>query len=146
MLRIRRQTSYAEVLRNRSYGLGPLETKLLEFLWNQTRSVTVRDVQTATPELAYTTVLTTLDRLHRKGLLLREKHERAYSFQPRFTRDELLSEFLSRQVTNLLGASRQNTQVLSRFVRIVGGTDAALLDELDALLQAERRRAGLVNK
>jgi hypothetical protein len=55
----------------------------------------------------------------------------------------LLSELVSRHLTDLLGASQESTIVLSRLVRVVGGTDAALLDELDALLQAERQRLRL---
>jgi predicted transcriptional regulator len=138
-----RDASRLEVLHARSSGLGPLETKLLEVLWAQAHAVTVRDVQIALPELAYTTIMTTLDRLYRKGLLLRHKDERAYAYQARCTRDELLSELVSRHLSDLLGASRESTIVLSRLVRVVGGTDAALLDELDALLQAERLRLRL---
>jgi predicted transcriptional regulator len=141
--RLRRKASRPEVLRARSSGLGPLETKLLEFLWVQAHAVTVRDVQAALPELAYTTIMTTLDRLYRKGLLVRHKGDRAFAYQPRCSRDELLSELVSRHLTDLLGASQESTIVLSRLVRVVGGTDAALLDELDALLQAERQRLRL---
>jgi predicted transcriptional regulator len=137
------RASPLSILRSRSSGLGPLETKLLEFLWAQAHAVTVREVQIALPELAYTTIMTTLDRLYRKGLLLRYKDERAFTYRPRCTRDELLSELVSRHVTDLLAASQQSTVVLSRLVRVVAGTDAALLDELDALLQAERLRLGL---
>lgn len=140
---MRRNASRPEVLQARSSGLGPLETKLLEFLWGQAHAVTVRDVQIALPEFAYTTIMTTLDRLYRKGLLLRHKGERAYAYQARCTRDELLSELVSRHLSDLLGASQESTVVLSRLVRVVAGTDAALLDELDALLQAERMRLGL---
>jgi predicted transcriptional regulator len=139
-LRLRRNASGPEVLRARSSGLGPLETKLLEFLWAQAHAVTVRDAQIALPELAYTTIMTTLDRLHRKGLLVRHKDDRAFAYRPRCTRDEMLSELASGHLTDLLRASQRSTIVLSRLVRAVGGTDAALLDELDALLQAERLR------
>jgi predicted transcriptional regulator len=140
--RLRLGAIRSEVLKSRSSGLGPLETKLLEFLWVQPHAVTVREVQMALPELAYTTIMTTLDRLHRKTLLERYKDERAFTYRPRCTRDELLSELVSRHVTDLLGASQESTVVLSRFVHVVGGSDAALLDELDSLVQAERRRLG----
>jgi len=141
--RLRRNASPPEMLRARSSGLGPLETELLEFLWAQVHAVTVRDVQIALPELAYTTIMTTLDRLYRKGLLLRRKDDRAFAYQPRCTRDELLSELASRHLTDLLRASQQSTMLLSRLVSAVGGTDAALLDELDALVRAERLRLRL---
>ena len=92
------------------------------------------------PELAYTTIMTTLDRLYRKGLLLRDKDGRAFTYAARYTRAELLSELISGHVADLLGAAKEGTLLLSTLVRTVSGTDAALLDELDALVQAERLR------
>jgi predicted transcriptional regulator len=113
---------------------------LLELLWARARTATVRDLQHACPALAYTTIMTTLDRLHRKGLLLRHRDGRAFAYQPRCTRDELLSELVSGHVVELLGASRRSGVALSTLVRAVRDTDAALLDQLDALVQAERLR------
>lgn len=121
-------------------ALGPLETRLLELLWVQQRPATVRHIRHAFPELAYTTIMTTLDRLYRKGLLLRDKDGRAFTYAARHTRAELLSELISGQVADLLGAAEEGTLLLSTLVRVVGRTDAALLDELDALVQAERLR------
>jgi predicted transcriptional regulator len=120
--------------------LGPLETRLLGLLWAQRRPATVGRIRRALPELAYTTIMTTLDRLYRKGLLLRGKDGRAFAYTPRYTRAELLSELISGQVADLLGAAEEGTVLLSTLVRTVGQTDAALLDELDALVQAERLR------
>lgn len=128
-----------EPLRTGGSMLGPLETRLLELLWAQRRSATVAHLRRALPELAYTTIMTTLDRLYRKGLLLRDKDGRAFAYAPRYTRAELLSELISAHVADLLGAE-QGAVLLSTLVRAVGRTDAALLDELDALVQAERLR------
>jgi predicted transcriptional regulator len=126
-------------LRSRS-GLGPLETRLLELLWARARAATVRDLHRACPGLAYTTIMTTLDRLYRKRLLLRHREGRAFAYEPRCTRDELFSELVSGHVTDLLGASQRSSVILSTLVRAVCDTDAALLDQLDALVQAERRQ------
>jgi predicted transcriptional regulator len=138
--RTQRHRTAARAFRGGDSVLGPLETKVLERLWAQKRSLTVRDIQLAFPDLAYTTVMTTLDRLYRKGLLLRHKFGRAFAYQPRCARDELLSELILGHVTDLLRASEESTVILSTLVRAVGRTDAALLDELDALVQAERSR------
>ena len=138
-LKPRHQKDGAEAFRTGSV-LGPLETRLLELLWAQRRPATVRDIRRALPELAYTTIMTTLDRLYRKGLLLRDKDGRAFAYAPRYTRAELLSEMISGHVANLLGATEEGALLLSTLVRAVGRTDAALLDELDALVQAERLR------
>lgn len=138
--RPRRERAAARAFRSRGSELGPLETKLLELLWAGKRVFTVRHLHLAFPDLAYTTVMTTLDRLYRKGLLLRHKHGRAFAYEPRYAREELLSELISGHVTDLLGVSAESTVLLSTLVRAVGRTDAALLDELDALVQAERSR------
>jgi predicted transcriptional regulator len=121
-------------------GLGPLETNVLEHLWDHGRALTVRHVQIAFPDHAYTTLMTTLDRLYRKGFLVRRRLGRAFAYEPRCSRNELLSELVSGHVTDLLGACGAGTAILSTLVRAVGRTDAALLDELDILVQAERTR------
>ncbi len=68
--------------------LGPLEIQVMETLWQRGKS-TVRDVVVELDRsLAYTTVMTTLDRLYKKGLLERHEFQRAYSYWPRWTRQE----------------------------------------------------------
>jgi predicted transcriptional regulator len=126
-----------DALRSRA-GLGPLETRLLELLWARPDAATAGELQRDCAGLAYTTILTTLDRLYRKKLLLRHREGRAFAYRPRCTRDELLSELVSGQVTRLLGASQQSSVILSTLVRAVREADATLLDELDELVQAER--------
>jgi predicted transcriptional regulator len=128
-----------DALRSRA-GLGPLEARLLELLWGRGEAATAGELQRACPGLAYTTIMTTLDRLHRKRLLLRERAGRAYAYQPRCTRDHLLSELISGHVARLLGASQESRVVLSTLVRAVCDTDAGLLEQLEALVQAERLR------
>lgn len=120
--------------------LGPLETRLLELLWARQRPATVGQIQRVFPELAYTTIMTTLDRLYRKGLMQRAKDGRAFAYAPRYTRSELLSEVISGHLAELFQAPDESTVLLSTLVRAVGQKDAALLDELDALVQAERLR------
>jgi len=127
-------------------GLGPLEAKVLELLWGKGRALTVRHVLPAFPELAYTTLMTTLDRLYRKGWLIRRQRGRAFAYEPRCSREQLLSELVSGQVTDLLAASGASTAILSTLVHCVGRRDAALLDELDALVQAERTRLQMADE
>ena len=129
----------AEPLRTGGSVLGPLETQLLELLWEQQRPATVSQIRRALPGLAYTTIMTTLDRLYRKKLLLRDKDGRAFAYAPRYTRAELVGELISAHVADLLGAE-ESAVLLSTLVRTVGRTDVALLDELEALVQAERLR------
>jgi predicted transcriptional regulator len=146
MLRPQPQKTRTENIRGQSSGLGPLETKLLEVLWAQKCPLTVHRLHLIFPDRAYTTIMTTLDRLYRKGLLLRHKQGRAFAYEPQCGRDELLSELISGHVMDLLGGSAKSTVVLSTLVRAVRRTDAALLEELDALVQAERSRLKEQNK
>jgi predicted transcriptional regulator len=131
--------SAPNALRGRA-GLGPLETRLLEVLWARKGAATVSDVQRTCPGFAYTTIMTTLDRLYQKGLLVRNLQGRAFAYQPRCSRDTLISELVSRHVTQLLGASGETNVILSTLVRAVGDIDATLLDELDELVRAQRAK------
>ena len=120
--------------------LGPLELKVLEVLWRRSRASTVRQVLPSFPQLAYTTLMTTLDRLYRKGVLRRSRLGRAFGYVPRCSRDELFGRMVSGRVTELLAASADTTVLLSTLVEAVGHADAELLDELEALVRAERAR------
>lgn len=139
-LRLCRLAIAAEAARIGGAALGPLEVRVLEAVWGQGRALTVREVQDRFPDLAYTTLMTTLDRLYRKRLLLRTRRGRAFAYEPRRSPEEALHELLSGQMRELLKESGACTPVLSALVSAVSRQDAALLDELDALVQAEFAR------
>lgn len=81
--------------------LGSLESALMECLWSADGPMSVREVQhcLAGHELAYTTVMSTLATLHRKGMLSRVADGRAYRYAPVQTREaygaEVMSDVLS---------------------------------------------------
>jgi predicted transcriptional regulator len=120
--------------------LGPLELKVLEVLWQRNRASTVRSVQPSFPRLAYTTLMTTLDRLYRKGVLRRLRLGRAFGYEPRCSRDELFGQMVSGHVADLLAACGDSTVLLSTLVEAVRDADAELLDELEELVRAQRAR------
>jgi predicted transcriptional regulator len=120
--------------------LGPLELKVLDVLWERKRASTVRSVQPSFPQLAYTTLMTTLDRLYRKGLLRRSRLGRAFGYVPRCSRDEFFGQMVSGHVADLLASCGDSTVLLSTLVEAVGHADAELLDELEAIVRAERAR------
>src|SRR4029079_6417204 len=68
---------------------GSLELRVLEALWRRESSASVRDVHADFPNAAYTTLMTTMERLHRKGILNRERVGRAFVYDVRFSREEL---------------------------------------------------------
>ena len=120
--------------------LGPLELKVLEVLWQRNRASTVRSVQPSFPRLAYTTLMTTLDRLYRKGVLRRFRLGRAFGYEPRCSRDELFGQMVSGKVAELLAVCGDSSLLLSTLIEAVGHTDTEFLDELEALVRAERAR------
>ncbi len=122
-----------------SSQLGPLEERLLEALW-QRGNATVRDlVDGPCRDLAYTTVMTTLDRLFKKNLLSREAEGRAFRYSPRFTREELHREIAGEAFRQLLDASPASSLPLSYLVEILTERDALLLDDLRRVVEAKRR-------
>jgi predicted transcriptional regulator len=100
----------------------------------------VREVRDRVPQLAYTTVMTTLDRLYRKGVLLRRRRGRAFVYEPRQSRSEMLREAVAERVLGLWRDSEARSAILSTLVRAAGRRDDATLDELEALIRAERAR------
>jgi len=121
-------------------ALGPLEARLMELLWDSARPVSVREVsEQVGPELAYTTLMTTLDRLYKKGLLARLKQGRGFAYTPRVSREELSGSLAGGLVGALLGASREARPVLSGIVDAVSEGDRAALDELERLVREKRR-------
>jgi predicted transcriptional regulator len=118
--------------------LGPLEISVMETMWTRGKS-TVRDVAAALGRgLAYTTVMTTLDRLYKKGMLERGVSERAYSYWPRWSREEWDQKRAGDLVNGFLaGPSRR--LLISCLVDAVGEKDLALLDEMEQKIQLRRR-------
>jgi predicted transcriptional regulator len=123
-------------------ALGNLEREVLERLWTAGAEVSVRQVQQAFGDgVAYTTVLTTLDRLFRKGLTERRREGRAFLYRARVSRDELHQGVASDVIDSLLGGDNATARpVISTFVDAVGQRDAALLDELERLVRDRKRR------
>lgn len=120
--------------------LGPLEVRVLDALWARGSPARVRDLQSGFPDCAYTTLMTTLDRLHRKGVLERLRSGRAFAYQPRFTRAELQTGAAATALRALVESGSSLEAILSFFVEEVGARDAATLDALERLVR-ERRRA-----
>jgi predicted transcriptional regulator len=115
-------------------GFGDLEAVVIDRLWSRTQPTTVREVVEELQrerEIAYTTVMTVMDNLHRKGFLTRELDGRAYRYQASSTREE----YSARLMAEALAASRNPDATLVRFL------DELSPSEADALRAALRRRA-----
>ena len=126
-----------------SLALGHLERQVLEEIWGRGET-SVRDIViTLDEKVAYTTVMTTLDRLYKKRLLSRRKDGRAFIYSPRVTRAEFEQGIAEDVIDGLLGGGTSGAEpVLACIVDAVSEHDRALLDELDRLIkekQAELR-------
>ena len=120
--------------------LGPLERQLLTALWARGSS-TVREIlDVGDIKLAYTTVMTTLDRLYKKQLLNRVAEGRAFRYSPRYTQEELEKAAVGETIRQLLGSGA--ALPLSYLVEAVSEHDASLLDDLQRLLDEKRRELG----
>ena len=103
-------------------------------------SATVRELlENEKIRLAYTTVMTTLDRLYKKGLLDRAAEGRAYRYFPRQTLDEVHRTAAVRSIRQLIGAGDASSLLLSHLVETLTDHDAQLLDELQALVERKRK-------
>jgi len=118
---------------------GPLEIRVLDALWSRGTPACVRDLQPQFPGVAYTTLMTTLDRLFRKGTLARDKNGRAFYYRPKTSQQELISTLAGSTFATLLpGDAASVRPILSMFVDTVSDRDRALLDDLEELVRARR--------
>jgi predicted transcriptional regulator len=123
--------------------LGSLEERVMEALW-RSGALAVREVcakLAGKPALAYTTVMTTLDRLYKKGLLKRHKDGNAFIYEPALTRDEYRRRIVEHTVSGLLERPSDADPVLAAFVDAAADVDEDNLKRLEELI-AERRRSG----
>ncbi len=120
--------------------LGPLEIQVMEVLW-AAGQCSVRDVvEQLDRKLAYTTVMTTLDRLFKKGALDRQKSERAFLYTTRLSHRDWERQRAGNLVAGLLAGSRPSRELLlSSLVEAVGQHDVALLEELEVKIRTKRR-------
>jgi predicted transcriptional regulator len=125
---------------SQSLALGTLEVELMELLWSRGES-SVRDVvPKLSRPLAYTTVMTTLDRLFKKGLLDRHKSDRAFLYSPHLSRQEWERQCAGSLVAGFLsGPSPSRELLLSCLLDAVGEHDARLLDELEKKIRSRRK-------
>jgi predicted transcriptional regulator len=111
---------------------------VLEELWAR-GAATVRDIVDGFPGVAYTTLMTTADRLFRKGLLARERQGRAFRYRPRWSRHELDLRLASSAMATMLADNPQTLRpLISMFVDEVSRRDHAMLDELERLIRRKK--------
>jgi len=96
-------------------ALGDLEREVMTQLWDAGEPLTVRQVHerlSRERDLAYTTVMTVLDRLAKKRVVLQEKADRAYRYRPAQTREEMTAGLM----LDALSATPDQDAALAHFV------------------------------
>lgn len=119
--------------------LGPLEAACLRALWRHAPA-TVRDVLVTVnaqqeAELAYTTVMTVLGRLHEKGYVVRRWQGRGYQYEPAYSEVELVEVLGRREVDRLV--QRYGKVALAQFVETLQRTNPDLLRRVGGLVKHE---------
>jgi len=129
----------SDAILSQGLSLGPLEIEVMGKMW-QFGPSNVRDVVGRLDRtLAYTTVMTTLDRLFKKGLLDREMTDRAFVYTAKVTKEESDRRRAGDTMAGFLAGPEESRQLLlSCLVDAVGTHDAMLLDELEKKIQRKR--------
>jgi predicted transcriptional regulator len=107
-------------------GFGDLEAVIMDRVWEQDGPVTVRDLfddLRRERTIAYTTVMSTMDNLHRKGWLARAKDGKAY----RYTATASREEYSARLMQEALADGGDTEAVLSHFVAQMAGQESDVL-------------------
>jgi predicted transcriptional regulator len=119
--------------------LGPLEQRLLQEVWSRGNG-TVREIlQDGSLSIAYTTAMTTLDRLYKKNLLSRVAEGRAFRYSPCVTQEEMQRAAAGQAIRQLLESGPASSLPLSYLVEAVTEHDIQLLDELQRLVERKRK-------
>ena len=107
-------------------AFGELEAVVMDHIWSSDEPLTVREVLSLLerqPPLAYTTVLTVMDNLHRKGHLQRERAGRAFRYWPSKDRAAHTADLM----LELLGDSGDQSVTLLKFVGQMSPAEVARL-------------------
>ncbi|MCG5433199.1 BlaI/MecI/CopY family transcriptional regulator [Mycobacterium sp. MYCO198283] len=123
--------------------LGELERAVMDQLWSAPEPQTVRQVHEALSErrdLAYTTVMTVLQRLAKKDLVVQHRDDRAHRYAPRHGRDELVAGLMVDALEQAEDSGGREA-ALVHFVERVGADEADALRRALADLEAKHRTA-----
>ncbi len=131
------------LLASRKIRLGPLEERLLSAVCQRPDGITIRELRESTDGRAYITIVTTLNRLRKKGLVDRIAIQGSkvvtFRYVARFTMAEVERDVAGHAIRQVLGLELSGPLLLSRIVEEIGEHDAELLEELSRLVDEKRR-------
>ena len=118
-------------------GFGELEAVIMDRVWEHPEPVTVRELHgemSADRVIAYTTVMSTMDNLHRKGWLNRVKEGKAYRYSASASR----AEYSARLMREALADGGDTEMVLSHFLAQIDGDESEALRSVLSKLRGGR--------
>ena len=119
-------------------GFGDLEAVVMERLWMRDGATPVREVFEDLRhhrEIAYTTVMSTMDNLHRKGWLCRERHGKAYLYWPSVSREQYSAQLMR----EALDDGGRSDLVLTHFLEQISDDESAALRKVLRRLGSRKR-------
>jgi predicted transcriptional regulator len=122
-------------------GFGHLEAVVMDRLWERDDATTVREVfedLLRDRDIAYTTVMSTMDNLHRKGWLSRERDGKAYRYWPSMTREQ----YGAAVMREALDAGGRSDRVLAHFLEQISDEDSAALRKVLGRVGSKRVSPG----
>jgi predicted transcriptional regulator len=121
-------------------GFGELEAMVMDHIWDRDGTTTVREIfdeLAAEREIAYTTVMSTMDNLHTKGWLARERDGKAYRYWPTLTREQHSAQLMR----EALDGGGRSELVLSHFLEQISPEESARLrNALQRMARRARRK------
>ncbi len=114
-------------------NLGPLEHKIMEIVWKQQEATVYSVVEALEQEkcLAYTTVMTVMSRLAKKGILSREKKGKTYIYSPKQSKEKFIHQLVKSTINRMIDSFGEEAIV-------------AFVDETESLTQ--EHKLDLINK
>ena len=133
------------VFRPRNDGLektlGALEAQIMDVIWTSRDPMCVDEVRAELAkrgkDSAYTTIMTTLSRLYKKGLLARDMQGKAYYYSSRVTRKELSNTVTKQVVDGLLATFAE--PAMAYFVEALSDSDPGKLDALAQMIEEKKK-------
>ena len=127
--------------------LGDLEAEILEYVWLHSKDggpVSVRSIYEdlkSRRQIAYTTVMSTMARLARKGVLDVDTSDQAYRYRPRMSEPQMAQKIVEHVVNSLIVNFKGETLAYVKGLEAEAAKDkAALQNELRGEIQRRRRR------
>jgi len=125
--------------------LGFLEFDVMKIIWDNSSKISVRDVFQALSDkrdIAYTTVMTTMDRLYKKGLLLRKKAIKGYLYWPSVSEEELEKHIVRQTLKGIFTDMMTRKPVMSYFLNPETDEDVRILEMFSDMIEKVRKEQG----